>query len=433
MTWGNPIDFPRAILHIDGDSFFASCEVAKNPRLRGKPVIVGRERGIVSAMTYEVKARGVTRGMRLTDAKSLCPDAVILPSDFETYSIFSHRMYSIVRRYTPEVEEYSIDECFADLTGMRRTLRMSYADIAAQIKRELDTELGMTFSIGLSATKVLAKIGSKWKKPSGLTIIPLIDAPSFLKELSVGSLWGIGRNTAAYLHKHGIYSAFDFAHKEEAWVRATVSKPYVDIWHELNGRSVLSVDTMGRESYQSISKTRTFTPPSNDPVFLFSQLSKNIESACAKARQWKLVSPQISFFLKTQDFRYHVQEITLPHPTNVPLEVLKAITPYFAKVQQPKVPYRTTGITLLKLRDDAVVQLDLFGEVSESRGVQKVFEQVDALAEKYGSRTVFLGSSIAALAREEKEQNATRSKTRALHPLTDKPRRYFGIPSLGEV
>ena len=114
MTWGGHSSFPRAILHVDGDSFFASCEIARDPKLRGKPVVTGRERGIVSAMTYDVKARGVKRGMILSEARKLCPDAVILPSDYETYSLFSERMYEIVRRYTPTVEEYSIDECFAD-------------------------------------------------------------------------------------------------------------------------------------------------------------------------------------------------------------------------------------------------------------------------------------------------------------------------------
>jgi DNA polymerase-4/DNA polymerase V len=126
MAWGSSGSFPRAILHIDGDSFFAACEVAKNPSLRGKPVITGKERGIVSAATYEAKARGVKRGVPLHEALKACPDAIILPSDYETYSLFSNRMYEIVRRYTPAVEEYSIDECFADLTGLRRTLRKNY-------------------------------------------------------------------------------------------------------------------------------------------------------------------------------------------------------------------------------------------------------------------------------------------------------------------
>ncbi len=98
--------------------------------LQGKPVVTGKERGIVASMSYEAKARGVTRGMPLRQVRQVCPDAIILPSDYETYSLLSLRMFAIVRRYTPEVEEYSIDECFADLTGLRRPLRMSYREMA---------------------------------------------------------------------------------------------------------------------------------------------------------------------------------------------------------------------------------------------------------------------------------------------------------------
>src|SRR5713101_3767416 len=149
--------FPRAILHIDGDAFFASCEQSRDPKLKGKPVITGKERGIVSSMSYEAKARGVTRAMRLSEVKHICPDAVILPSDYETYSLLSRRLFAIVRRYTPDVEEYSIDECFCDVTGLRRPLRMSYRQIAERIKYDLDTELGFTFSLGLAPPKELPR------------------------------------------------------------------------------------------------------------------------------------------------------------------------------------------------------------------------------------------------------------------------------------
>src|SRR5918992_558285 len=153
--------FPRAIVHIDGDAFFASCEQAKHPTLQGKPVVTWKERGIAASMSYEAKARGVTRGMTMRQIRQICPEAIILPSDYETYSLLSLRMFAIVRRYTPDVEEYSIDECFADLTGLRRPLRMSYEDMAIQIKKDLDTELGFTFSVGLAPNKAIAKIGSK--------------------------------------------------------------------------------------------------------------------------------------------------------------------------------------------------------------------------------------------------------------------------------
>jgi DNA polymerase-4/DNA polymerase V len=140
-------------VHIDGDAFFASCEQSRRPKLQGRPVVTGKERGMAASMSYEAKARGVKRGMRIAEIRKICPDAVILPSDYETYSLLSTRFFAIVRRYTPDVEEYSIDECFADLTGLRRPLRMSYIQIAEQIKKDLDTELGFTFSVGLAPNK----------------------------------------------------------------------------------------------------------------------------------------------------------------------------------------------------------------------------------------------------------------------------------------
>src|SRR3990170_6086875 len=121
--------WPRAILHLDADAFFASCEQAMHPELKGKPVITGRERGIVAAASYEAKARGVKRGMRLSEVKKVCPDAVLLPSDYETYSLFSLRMFEILRRFSPMVEEYSIDEAFVDLTGLRRLYHAPYEEI----------------------------------------------------------------------------------------------------------------------------------------------------------------------------------------------------------------------------------------------------------------------------------------------------------------
>jgi len=434
MSWGVSQSFPRAILHIDGDAFFASCEVAKNPSLKGKPVITGKERGIVSAATYEAKARGVKRGMRLSEVLKVCPDAVILPSDYETYSLFSERMYRIVRRYTPMVEEYSIDECFADLGGMRRVNHMSYLQIAERIKYELDSELGMTFSIGLSATKVLAKIGSKWKKPSGLTVIPLRDASQFLIKTPVENVWGIGPNTASFLHKHGIRTAQDFIKKDKLWVTKNLPKPFVEIWQELNGELVYELDAKGKESYQSISKTKTFTPPSTDYSFVFSQLSKNIENACIKARRWNLVTPVIFFFLKTQDFKYYGCEIKLPYQTSVPQDIMKLVSEYFPQVFKKGIQYRATGITLMKLTNGDGAQLDLFGGVLKSEGLKQVFNSVDEISAKYGKHAIFLASSLKAMnnsAHLGGRGDVTERVTNLFKGETS--RRRLNIPMLGEV
>jgi len=434
MTWGEPRSFPRAILHVDGDSFFASCEVAKDPRLRGKPVITGKERGIVSACSYDLKARGIKRGMRLDEARKIAPDAIVRPSDYETYSLFSQRMYDIVRRYTPMVEEYSIDECFADLTGMRRVNRMRYEDMAHAIKQELQTELGMTFSLGLSVTKVLAKLGSRWKKPDGFTRIPLTETETFLAETPAREIWGIGPNTAAYLQKYGVRTALEFARKDEAWVRGAVSKPFLELWRELNGVVQWELDTEGRESYQSIQKTKTFTPPSYDKKFVYSQLSKNVENACIKARRWNLETDRFFFFLKTQEFKFHTCEVRLSYPTAVPHDVLKAISEHFDTIFQKGTLYRATGITLPKLRPAGSGQLDLFGAVQKSEGIKKVYASVDELSEKYGKHVVYLGSSFDAMTHTAHlgERGDVASRVTNLFK-GETFRRRLNIPSLGEV
>ncbi len=388
--------FPRAILHIDGDAFFASCEQAGNPALRGKPVITGKERGIVASMSYEAKARGVTRAMRLFEVKKLCPDAVMLPSDYETYSLLSKRFFSIVRRYTPEVEEYGIDECFADLTGLRRTLRMNYLEIARRIKRDLDTELGFTFSAGLAPNKVVAKIGSKWKKPSGLTAIMARDIHIYLKALPVEKVWGIGPQTAAYFQKQGIRTALDFARREEEWVRAHLSKPFCEIWQELRGEFVIPLETSEKTTYASIQKAKTFTPPSGDREFVLAQLSKNIENATMKARRYRLAAKGAVIFIKTQDFRSVGMEVRLSRPTAFPNDILRAVTPAFDELFNPKMEYRQTGVVLVGLEEDRTVQLDLFGAVLRAEQMRRLYGSVDEVRRKYGKHAVHLGSSFLA-------------------------------------
>ena len=185
------------------------------------------------------------------------------------------------------MEEYSIDECFADLTGLRRVLRMNYTDIARRIKQDLDTELGFTFSAGLAPNKVVAKIASKWQKPSGFTAIQARDIHRYLASLAVEKVWGIGPQTAAYLQKQGIRTALQFARKSEQWVQSHLSKPFYEIWQEPNGRCILALETQPKTDYASVQKVKTFTPPSSDRAFVFAQLAKNIENACMKARRYR--------------------------------------------------------------------------------------------------------------------------------------------------
>lgn len=439
VGWGHHYHYPRAIIHVDGDSFFVMCELAKNPQLKGKPVATGQERGIISSATYEAKARGVLRGVSIQEARRACPDLVLLDSDYETYGLYSRRMYDIVRRYTPVVEEYGIDECFGELTGLRRKFHMSYEDIAQAIQKELTNELGITFGIGLAPTKVLAKVGSKYRKPNGFTAIPLSDREPYLTNTKIGSIWGIGPNTAAYLSQHGIVTALDFAQKSENWVQSMVNAPILAIWKELNGQVVHELVTESKETYQSIQKTRTFRPPSNDPGFLLAQLSKNVENACAKARRFELAGKRISFFLKSQSFRYRVIELKLARPTNVPSDIISLIERHLPGLMRPNELYRTTGITISELVSDIEKQPDLFTEPGRIEGVARIFERIDKLAERYGKHTVYLASSMQAIAKETGEDHfeyGTSASEGSNVPQRFRGRtmkKLFSLPYLGDV
>jgi DNA polymerase-4/DNA polymerase V len=386
--------WPQAILHVDADAFFASCEQAIHPELRGRPVITGKERGIVAAASYEAKARGVSRGVRLSEVKKLCPDAVIVPSDYETYSLFSLRMFGILRRFSPDVEEYSIDEAFVDLTGLRRSFHGPYPMIARKMQETIEAELGISVSIGVSLSKVLAKVGSKHRKPRGLTIIPGREIHHYLANLPVGKVWGIGPNTAAFLGKFGITTALQFARKDEAFITRHLSKPYHEIWDELNGRPVYQVSADSKSSYQSISKARTFTPPSDDEAFVFAQLSRNLENACIKARRYRLSATRLILFLRQQDFTDRGIELKLTRPTAFPADLFGPLREGFQRLFRRLTPYRQTGVVLAGLVPEADVQYTLFDDPGRLEKMGRVYNAMDQLSDKFGKYTVHHAASL---------------------------------------
>lgn len=388
--------WPRAIVHIDGDAFFASCEQAVHPEWKGKPVVCGKERGIVAAASYEAKAKGVKRGVALWDVKKLCPDAIIVPSDYETYSIFSKRMFEIMRRFTSSVEEYSIDEGFAEITGLRRPMRGSYEDIARRMKTAIESELGITVSVGLSISKTLAKVGSKWKKPSGTTVISGRHIHEHLRKLKPVDIWGIGPRNAAYCHTLGMRTALDFAAKSEDYIRKHFTKPQIETWQELNGQMVYEIGTELKSEYYTISKTKTFTPPSKERSFVLAQLLKNLENASIKARRHRQVARGLVIYLKTQEFTYSGLEATFSRATAFPIEMTETVQGLFNRLYKPSILYRATGVVLLGLTSQDTVQLSLFDAPPKLERLSKLYEAIDSLAGMMGKHCVYTAGAAAA-------------------------------------
>ena len=421
--------WPRAILHIDGDAFFASCEEVIHPELKGRPVITGGERGIVACPNYAAKKLGIQRGVPLHEAKALCPALIILPSDYETYSLFSRRMFNIIRKFTPQVEEYSIDEAFADLTGMRRALRSSYRDIAWRIKEEIQGELGMSVSVGLSITKVLAKVASKHQKPDGFTLIPGRSIPDYLRDLPVEKIWGIGRATTEYLRKMEIRTALEFASLPEKTVLKRFTKPGAEIWRELRGESVYPVSPEEKSAYASICKSKTFAPPTNNPDYLFAHLLRNFESACMKARRYCLAPKKIVAFLRKNDFNTVGSEARLVRPCVYPLEVAELLRDLFDGIYEEKAVYRSTGTVLLDLAPDRNIQYSLFEEPMRAENIRKLYEAADIVNRKYGKHTLHLGGAhlIDQFGKGRRGEPTDREKTRL---FGESGRKHLGLPIL---
>lgn len=384
----------KAIVHIDGDSFFASCEQAVNPQLQGKAVVVGADRGIATAFSYEAKKRGVRRGMTKSEILRVCPEAILLPGDYETYTLFSKRLFTIMRRFTNHVEEYSIDEGFMDITGLDKVEKMSYEQISLLIKKTIQQELNLTVSVGLAPTKVLAKLASTTSKPNGFGVITQKDLPEYLRDFAVDTIWGVGRNTADYMRRLGIFTAYDFAIKPIGFIKDNFTKPHQDIWYELNGESVYAVISEEKQTYASISKTHTFKAKKGDWEMVYAELVNNIENACAKARQHDLVSNRVSIFLKSESFDIQALEVKIERATAYPMDILAAVKPLFETLYVAGTGYRATGVVLSDLHDACAIQSSLFEPVQTAHTLKNIYQAIDTLAVKFGKHTVHSASAL---------------------------------------
>ena len=406
--------FPRAILHVDGDAFFTSVEQALHPALRGKPVVTGKERGIIACASYEAKAIGIKRGISLWDARKICPDLTVVPSDYETYSLMSKRMFEIMRRFTPEVEEYSIDEGFADITGMRSYFRRSYPDIARELQQTIHRELDLTVSIGLSLTKSLAKIASDFRKPNGLTSVPGRRIHEFLPRIPTSEVWGLGRNRVDLLAKFGVHTAWDYINRPEPWIRKLLHKPGAEIWQELRGNPMMQLEKEPQRPQASISKTKTFSAPSTDPDFVYAKLIRNLESACIKLRRHHLRAREMYISLRTKDYSESSAGIRLNRTFQDALDVTPAIRALFQQLYQPGTTYRATGVVLTGLADDRQYQYSLFEDPLRVERLRAIGQTTDQLQARFGKHTIghATGLYIASAPRHERDTPLWRKQNR---------------------
>lgn len=421
--------FPRAIAHVDGDAFFTSVEQAVHPDLRGKPVVTGKERGIIACASYEAKALGIKRGISLWDAQKRCPQLVVVPSDYETYSIFSKRMFEIMRRFTPDVEEYSIDEGFADLTGMDHLFRKSYPEIAADMQSAIHRELDLTVSVGLSLTKGLAKIASDYRKPNGLTPVAGKHIHIFLQRIPLADVWGLGPNRVELLQRYGLKTAWDFVCREPEWVRKMLHKPGLEIWYELRGTAILPIGTAVWRPVDSIGKSKTFSAPSAVRDVVHAKLIRNLESAFIKLRRHQMRTREITVSLRTKDYGEHGLGARLDRAVTLPQEITPVVLELFNRLYRAGAEYRATGVVLSQLEDDRRRQFDLFDNPVRLEHARRLGEVIGKINGRYGKHRIFLGTGLHLVNQEPKDRDKPCWRKTTLLP-GETARKRIRIPML---
>lgn len=431
-TFIPPEGYPHAIAHIDADAFFASVEQALDPTLRDRPMATGQERGIVACPSYAAKAAGVKRGMPLFKARRTCPKLVIVPSDYETYSLYSKRMFNIMRTYTPVVEEYSIDEAFLDLTGACHIHHGSYEDICRRIQHDIHTQLGLTVSVGLSLSKGLAKICSKFRKPHGFTGVEGRHIPILLRRIPLNSVWGFGANLTARLEQHGLRTAYDFILQPRPWVRTVLGKPGVEIWHELRGDRMLAVTPDAAATRHSIIKSQTFTPPQQDKDYVYSRLLQNAEAAFAKLRRLRLRTRRLGVVLRHHDYRHNGWEGTLTRATCSAQEAMPLIRALYEHTFSPQSRYRSTLILLSDLEDDHQEQGDLFVDTLKIESWRHAAKAIDTINEQFGKHTIQSAQSLYTSRKPPVQRDQMHERMQTLMP-GETPQRRLAIPRITTI
>ncbi len=356
----------KVIVHIDLNAFFVRAEEIKEPSLEGKPVAIGKEgrAGIVSTCSYKAREFGVHSGMPMFQAKQLCPQLIVLPSDFRFYRTLSHIFMSFVKDYTKIIEIASVDECYADFTEVIKGVD----DVEAffrQLQTDLFNKTKLKCSIGVAPTKFLAKMGSDYKKPMGLTIIRKRDIKKILYPLSLDKLFGVGKKTLPKLNAIGIKTIGQLANalnSEDKEVMNIMGKFSYTMKDWLNGKGSDEVVTEAWDP-KSIGHSTTLSHDSDD----FNEIKVIYEELCREVayqvKKEKKMGFTVQINIKETNFVNHNKSITLDRPIDSAELIYKyAINLYEKNFLGYNV--RLVGVTLQNLvaKKDIIVQMNLFNQ-----------------------------------------------------------------------
>jgi DNA polymerase-4 len=374
------------ILHADLDAFYASVEQRDDPRLRGRPVIVGA--GVVLAASYEAKARGVRTAMGGGPARRLCPDAAVVSPRMSAYSEASRAVFAIFRDTSPVVEGISIDEAFLDVRGMRR-IAGTPEQIAARLRRRIRAEVGLPITVGVARTKFLAKVASGVAKPDGLLVVPPDGELAFLHPLEVERLWGVGPVTARKLRDRGITTVGEVARLGEATLvsmlgRASGRQLYA-LSHNRDARRV----HVGRRR-GSIGAQRAIGRGPHSLDEIDATVVALIDKTTRRLRIARRVCRTVVLRLRFDDFTRATRSHTLLEAT-AETDTLLITARGLLAAATPLIQRRgitLVGVALSNLADDHAVQLALPFGAGRARALDRA---VDGIRERYGSAAIVRG------------------------------------------
>lgn len=374
---------------MDMDTFFVSVERLFDPSLVGKPVVVGgdpNKRGVVAAASYEVRRYGVHSAMPLSEAKRRCPHAVFVSGRHGRYSEYSQKVMEVIRKYSPLVEQVSVDEAYIDFTGCER-LFGPVLKAASQMQREIYERLKLPASFGIGSNKLIAKVASaNFAKPCGIFAVPEGSERDFLKFLPVGKLPGVGKSSLKRLNELGIFRIGDLAQFDEQLIKDIFGKYGEYLYRCSQGIHKREVEAFAREP-KSVGRERTFQHDSLDVNFLSSTLFHLAERVGRELREEGLVARTITLKMRYSDFKTITRSQTLAEPTSRDDVIYDTARAQMLNNMNRRVRVRLLGIQTSKL-SQADYQLNLLSRQRDEK-YRSFYSTLDMIRQKFGRQSIF--------------------------------------------
>jgi DNA polymerase-4 len=378
-------DSGTPILHVDMDAFFVSVELLERPELRGLPIIVGNKEGrsVVTSASYEARRYGVRAAMPVSQAMRLCPSAVVLPPHHGRYREYSDRVMEVFESVTPLVEPLSIDEAFLDVSGAVRLLG-SPRTIAALVKQRVLDATGLPCSVGLAATKYVAKLASGLSKPDGLLVVPADETLAFLHPLPVGALWGVGGRTEEQLVNRGIRTIGQLASTPLSMLQRAVGEASGRRLLELaNGIDPRGIELARRE--KSVSHEVTFPTDVSDPTVLKRELLNLAGLVAIRLRKGGYAGRTISIRVRYADFSVVTRSRTIGEATNVGRRVYDEAASLFDDLDRGGRLVRLVGVKVDQLVPAEEAGAGLWDPDEEWREAEQT---IDRVASRFGDLAI---------------------------------------------